>query len=90
MGFNVLRNRVLRMIFGPEVEGIGGGWRELHNEDKISERAPSAVCLECNFIDFRKNYQYKKPHIMIPVLLSEQSLSHALEDNCSAYRMLSK
>jgi hypothetical protein len=27
---------------------------------------------------------------MIPVLLSEQSLSHALEDNCSAYRVLWK
>jgi hypothetical protein len=83
----VFRNRVLRTIFGPEKEGITEGWRE-HNEDKISDGASSAIYLECKFMDFRKNDQCKKPYIMIPVLLSEQSLSHALEDNCSAYRVL--
>jgi hypothetical protein len=49
------------MVFGPEEGGITGGWRELHNEDKISDGASSAVCLEYNFMDFRKNYQCKKP-----------------------------
>ena len=85
MGFTVFRYRVLRMIFGTEEEGIRGGWRELHNEDKNSDSASSAVCLECNFMDFRKIYLCKKPYIMIPVVFSEQSLSHALEGNGSAY-----
>ena len=57
MGFKVFRNRALRTILGPEEEGITGGWRELHSEDKMSDGASSAVCLHCNFMDFRKNYQ---------------------------------
>jgi hypothetical protein len=52
VGFKVFQNRVFRMIFGPEEEGIRGGWRELHNEDKISDGASSAVCPECKFMDF--------------------------------------
>ena len=44
-------------IFGPVEEGITGGCMELHNEDKTSDGASSAVCLQCNFMDFRKNYQ---------------------------------
>jgi hypothetical protein len=35
-----------------------------------------------------KNYQCKKPYTMIPVLLSEQSLSLALAVNWSAYTLL--
>jgi hypothetical protein len=29
----VFENRVLRRIFGPKMDGVTGGWRELHNED---------------------------------------------------------
>jgi hypothetical protein len=71
VGFKVFRNRVLRMVFGPEEEGIRGGWRELHMEDKISDGASSTVCLECNFMDFRKK---------LPV----QKALH--NDSCTAFR----
>jgi len=57
VGFKVFRNKVLRMIFGPEEEDITGDWRELHNEEKMSDGASRAVCLECNCMDCRKNYQ---------------------------------
>ena len=55
----VFKNRVLRTIFGPEKEGITGGWREQHNEDKISDGASSAVHLVCKFMDFRKKTSVK-------------------------------
>jgi hypothetical protein len=29
----VLQNRVLRRIFGPKMDGVTGGWRNLHNEE---------------------------------------------------------
>jgi hypothetical protein len=29
----VLENRVLRRIFGPKREEVGGDWRRLHNEE---------------------------------------------------------
>jgi len=29
----VLKNRVLRRIFGPKRENVAGGWRRLHNEE---------------------------------------------------------
>jgi hypothetical protein len=29
----VFENRVLRRIFGPEWDGVTGGWRKLHNEE---------------------------------------------------------
>jgi hypothetical protein len=29
----VFENRVLRRIFGPERDGVMGGWRKLHNEE---------------------------------------------------------
>jgi hypothetical protein len=29
----VLKNRVLREIFGPKREEVAGGWRTLHNEE---------------------------------------------------------
>jgi hypothetical protein len=29
----VFENRVLRRIFGPEGDGVTGGWRKLHNEE---------------------------------------------------------
>jgi hypothetical protein len=29
----VFQNRVLRRIFGPNRDGITGGWRKLHNEE---------------------------------------------------------
>jgi hypothetical protein len=29
----VFENRVLRRIFGPKREEVGGGWRRLHNEE---------------------------------------------------------
>jgi hypothetical protein len=29
----VFENRVLRRIFGPERDGMTGGWRKLHNEE---------------------------------------------------------
>jgi hypothetical protein len=32
-GLRVSENRVLRRIFGPKREEVGGGWRRLHNEE---------------------------------------------------------
>jgi hypothetical protein len=29
----VFENRVLRRIFGPKGEEVGGGWKRLHNEE---------------------------------------------------------
>jgi hypothetical protein len=29
----VFQNKVLRRIFGPKREEVGGGWRRLHNEE---------------------------------------------------------
>jgi hypothetical protein len=29
----VFENRVLRKIFGPNRDGLTGGWRQLHNEE---------------------------------------------------------
>jgi hypothetical protein len=29
----VFKNRVLRRIFGPQRDGVTGGWRKLHNEE---------------------------------------------------------
>jgi hypothetical protein len=29
----VIKNRVLRRIFGPKRDGVTGGWRKLHNEE---------------------------------------------------------
>jgi hypothetical protein len=29
----VFENRVLRRIFGPKIDKVTGGWRELHNEE---------------------------------------------------------
>jgi hypothetical protein len=29
----VLKNRLLRRIFGPKRDKLTGGWRKLHNED---------------------------------------------------------
>jgi hypothetical protein len=29
----VSENRVLRTIFGPNMEEVAGGWRKLHNEE---------------------------------------------------------
>jgi hypothetical protein len=29
----VLENKVLRTIFGPNTDGVRGGWRKLHNEE---------------------------------------------------------
>jgi hypothetical protein len=54
---------------------------------KISDSASSVGCLECNFMDFRKNYQCKMHG---PVLVSEQTLSHALAGNSSTYTVLWK
>jgi hypothetical protein len=30
----VFENRVLRIIFGPKMDGVKGGWRKLHNEEQ--------------------------------------------------------
>jgi hypothetical protein len=30
---SVLENRVLRRIFGPKREEVGGGWRRVHSEE---------------------------------------------------------
>jgi hypothetical protein len=30
----VFENRVLRRIFGPKRDGVTGGWRKLHNEER--------------------------------------------------------
>jgi hypothetical protein len=30
----VFENRVLRRIFGPKRDGVAGGWRKLHNEER--------------------------------------------------------
>jgi hypothetical protein len=32
-GLGVIENRVLRRIFGPQLNEMRGGWRELHNEE---------------------------------------------------------
>jgi hypothetical protein len=29
----MFENRVLRRIFGPQRDGVTGGWRKLHNEE---------------------------------------------------------
>jgi hypothetical protein len=52
---------------------------------KISDSASSVGCLECNFMDFKKTTNAKS---IIPVLVSEQTLSHALADNSSSYTLL--
>jgi hypothetical protein len=31
-GLRVLKNRVLRIIFGPKRDEVSGGWRKLYNE----------------------------------------------------------
>ena len=81
----VFRNRVLRTIFRPEKEGITEGWREQHNEDKISDGASSAVHLVCKFMDFGKNVPVQKAVHNDSNTAFRPKLSHTLEGNCSAY-----
>ena len=85
VGFMVFRNRVLRTIFRPEKEGITEGWREQHNEDKISDGASSAVHLVCKFMDFGKNVPVQKAVHNDSNTAFRPKLSHTLEGNCSAY-----
>jgi hypothetical protein len=40
----LFENRVLRTIFGPKRDGVTGGWRKLHNEDRDNlNSSPSKI-----------------------------------------------
>jgi len=52
---------------------------------KIGDSESSVGCLECNFMDSEKTTNAKS---VVPVLVSEQTLSHALAGNSSTYTVL--
>jgi hypothetical protein len=39
----VFENRVLRRIFGPQRDGVTGGWRKLHNEELHNSYSSSCI-----------------------------------------------
>jgi hypothetical protein len=42
--WRVFENRVLRRIFGPRRDEVGGGWRKLHNEElRALYSSPSVI-----------------------------------------------
>jgi hypothetical protein len=47
----VFENRVLRRIFGPQRDGVIGGWRKLHNEELLL------------FIKYNYKYQVKEDEV---------------------------
>jgi truncated hemoglobin YjbI len=41
----VLENRVLRRMFGPNRDGMSGGWRRLHNELHNLYSSPNTITM---------------------------------------------
>jgi hypothetical protein len=57
MVFEMFRNRLLFLIFGSEEEGVTGGWRELHNEDKTVTLHLQLSVWSATLWTSEKNYQ---------------------------------